>query len=173
MTLSILTNLAVCLLLVASIALGVVLMRRLAVLRAAQGELAAMGESLVAASAKAEAGLAELRRAAEADGEALQERVARARGLKDDLEFLVARAGEAAERLEGAIGEARKSGRTRVSTAQPMRPSPKVRPVSGQPGLAVGKGSEDGQSSGAPANSGGRGLPPAGEQLLRALQGMR
>lgn len=183
MTLPILTNLAVCLLLIAGIALGVVLMRRLAVLRAAQGELAAMGETLVVAAAKAEAGLAELRRAAEADGQALQERVARGRALKDDLVFLVERAGEAAERLEGAIGEARKSAQVRAPAAQSMRPTPKQRPVPGQPRMAGGERSDDeqsdngrsgdGQPGGAPANSGNRRLPPAGEQLLRALQGMR
>ncbi len=165
MTLSILTNLVVCLLLIAGIGLGLVLMRRLAVLRAAQGELAAMGETLAAAAARAEAGLAELRRAAEADGDVLQERMTRARGLKDDLSFLVDRAGEAAARLEGAIGEARKAGRSQRPLAQPGHKLLSV------PGQALRAGGEP--ASEAPANGGGRGLPPAGEQLLRALQGMR
>jgi len=168
MSLSILTNWAVCLLLVAGIVLGVVLMRRLAVLRAAQGELAAMGETLSVAAARAEAGLAELRKAAEADGDALQERVTHARALKDDLSFLVDRAGEAAARLEGAIGEARNSGRSRPPLDQPAPAAPKLRSAAGRRIMA---GRE--RSSEAPANGGGSGLPPAGEQLLRALQGLR
>jgi hypothetical protein len=176
MTLSIMTNLAMCLLLVAGIVLGIVLMRRLAILRAAQGELAAMGETLAVAAAKAEAGLAELRKAAEADGDALQERATRARALKDDLSFLVDRAGEAAARLEGPIGEARKSGRSRPPLVsrppldQPVPTAPKLRSAAGRRIMAGGERTPE-----APGNDGGgsSGLPPAGEQLLRALQGMR
>jgi len=168
MTLSLLTNLAVCLLLIAGIVLGIVLIRRLAVLRAAQGELAAMGETLIAATAKAEAGLSELRRSAESDGEALQNRVASARDLKDDLNFLIDRANGAAERLERTIAEARTAGRPRAPAGQPGQPAPELRSAA-SPKVRPGRERPDA----VPASPGGERLPPAGEQLLRALQGIR
>ncbi len=165
MTLSLLINAALCLLLAATIVVGLILIRRLGALRAAQGELAAMGEIFVAATAKAEAGLAELRKTAEADGEALQDRVASARGLKDDLTFLIDRAEAAADRLERAIGQSRTAG-------QGPRPAARREPT--PYAASSGQASHPGAPSDVPPpRLGGQGLPPAGRDLLRALQGVR
>lgn len=181
MSLSLLTNVAVCALLIAAIAVAVNLTRKLAALRAAQGELAAMGEAFAKATAKAEAGLAALRETATGDAGALQDGVTRAQGLKDDLEFLIERAESAADRLEGAIGEARG-----VQGGQIGRPVPVARPVESPRAaeISIGDTIVDEPSASVTLEAGEppahvsaradkRGLPPAGRDLLRALQGMR
>lgn len=145
MDLSLLFDAAVSLLLLATIFYAALLSRRLAALRDAKEEMAALAENFVAATAKAEDGLAELRRTAETQEAGLQQRIGRARGLSDDLGFLTERANSAADRLEEAIAGARP--------------------------LTLGDGAFD--TVGAAPRAAAPVREPAREKLLKALQELR
>jgi malonyl CoA-acyl carrier protein transacylase len=168
MTLTLLADALVCALLLVTIVLGAVFARRLARLRDAQIDLAGLGEGFAAATAKAEAGLRELRQTAEAEGTALQRRIDRIEGLKDDLMFLIEKADSAAERLERALGAARQIGPAKLRAAPPARQGRQ-----GRPERPERQDSPAAAAAGAEAQGRGAALSRAGQELLRTLQGVR
>ena len=99
MNLSILADLLVAALLAATSGYCVVLNRRLGALRGAQGELKTMIAEFDRAIGSANASIANLRQAGEAAGKDLEERVASARTLVDELNFLTDSGNKLADRL--------------------------------------------------------------------------
>jgi hypothetical protein len=98
---------ALLLLLAVAVPVGWRLERRIAALRrdgaAVQSGAAGMAEATMAA----EAALARLRATAEQAGRGVAERVAQAEPLREDLRFLIERAEQLADRLEGLVRAAR------------------------------------------------------------------
>ena len=76
---------------------------------------------------RAEAGIPKLKKATHEANSALQDRVEKAHSLRDDLAFMIERAEEMADRLEGAV----RVGRT--DNNQPAAASPPTRPVAPLP----------------------------------------
>src|SRR5271156_4481284 len=87
-------DLIVVAMLAATIVYAVLLNQRLSQLRRNRDDLAKVVSSFNEATARAEAGIPKLRRAAEDSGQAVHERVEKAQLLRDDLAFMIER-GEA------------------------------------------------------------------------------
>jgi chromosome segregation ATPase len=100
MTMTVLLDLVVAGLLIAAIAYCVMLNRRLAALRADRAELDQTVRTLADVSMRAENGIGRLKETAEQVGRQLQEKVERAETLRDDLTYMVDRAGSLADKLE-------------------------------------------------------------------------
>ena len=94
-------------LLVATIGYAAVLNRKLGVLRDGKSEMEALIASISESTERAGIGVESLKQEAGRSGEALQKKVESARGLVDDLGFLIERGTRLAERLDGGIGTAR------------------------------------------------------------------
>ncbi len=97
----------VALLMVATIVFCFRLNRRLASLRGVQAEMKGLVASFVAATERAELGVARLRAAAEETGDTLQERLEGARAVVDELAFLSETGTRLAERLEAGVTDRR------------------------------------------------------------------
>ena len=97
----------VALLMVATIVFCFRLNRRLASFRGVQAEMKGLVSSFVAATERAELGVARLRAAAEESGVTLQERFEGARAVADELAFLSESGTRLAERLEAGVTDRR------------------------------------------------------------------
>jgi hypothetical protein len=86
-----------------TIGYAVVLNRKLTALRRNKSELDRLTATFTQATLKAEDSIGRVM----TGSEALQERVNKAHGLRDDLAFLIDRANSAADRLEDAVRSAR------------------------------------------------------------------
>jgi hypothetical protein len=104
-------DITVALLLVAFIAYAVTLSHQLKELRKGRDEMERMVKTFNEATSRAEAGIPRLRKTAEDAGRFLDEHVAKARTLRDDLAYMVERADGMAARLEGAVRNARGEGK--------------------------------------------------------------
>ncbi len=131
MPLNTLLDLAIILLLVPTIVYAVILNRRLSALRRSRDELAKVVSSFNEATMRAEAGIPKLKKATLEANTALQDRVEKAHSLRDDLAFMIERAEEMADRLEGAV----RTGR--MDNAQSAPPAPVGRPAVAQPDDSV------------------------------------
>jgi hypothetical protein len=100
-------ELALVALLAATLWYAVRLERRLGVLRRDNAALEALVAGFNEATARAEASTARLRAAAEGAGRQVTEQVEGAARLRDDLLFLLERGEQLADRLDGAVREAR------------------------------------------------------------------
>ena len=118
MNLSILLDVVVACLLVATIVLAVLLNRRLDRLRDGRAELAETVRSLAEATQKAEVAIRGLRQTASEAGDALQRRIDKAGSLRDELQLIAETADRLASRIEGAAGR----------TARPAQTSDKAAP---------------------------------------------
>lgn len=160
-------------LLLVTIVYAWVLNQRLSQLRRNRDDLAKVVASFNDATARAEAGIPKLRKAAEESGMALQERVEKAQSLRDDLAFMIERADAMADRLEQAVRMAREEIRSPgptapvppagpvVRTAPPrMAPSPTAAAPAPAPAPAIEPDFDDERSE-------------AERELLRALQSVR
>lgn len=116
-------DVAIILLLVPTIVYAVILNRRLSALRSSKDELAKVVSSFNEATMRAEAGIPKLKKATLEANNALQERVEKAHALRDDLAFMIERAEETADRLEGAVRT------SRVSDAPAAAPGPAPAPM--------------------------------------------
>lgn len=96
-------------LLVATIVYASVLNRKLATLRSAKQEMETLASRLVDSTQHAERALADLKSAANDTGEQLERRVSEARSLVDDLRFLVDKGNGLADRLATDIDKSRRS----------------------------------------------------------------
>lgn len=132
MTISLILDVVVVALLVPTIVFAVILNSRLSALRKNREELGRLIAAFNEATLRAESGIPRLRKASEEAAKTLQERVERAQLLRDDLAFMVERAGQAADRLEGAVRTARDSGPVAASG-----PAPAMAPPAAAVGRAV------------------------------------
>jgi hypothetical protein len=89
MSFGLMLELVTAVLLAATIVSCFALHRRVAVLRAAQGEMAQAIEGFNAAAARAEVGIARMREASEVAGIQLQKEIDRARAMAEDLAVAV------------------------------------------------------------------------------------
>ena len=148
----------VAILLAATIVYAVILNSRLNQLRKNRDEMARLVAAFNDATARAEAGIPKLRRAAEEAGATLQERVEKAQSLRDDLAFMIERADNMANRLEGTVRAARSESKPAPAAAsRPVtggRTASAVAPASGEDEI------DDERSE-------------AERELLRALQAVR
>lgn len=115
MTIAFYLDVFVAVLLVATITYAVILNRKLGRLRADRTSFEKMLKDFVLATSRAEQGVALLQRTADASAAELDAKRDGAVTLRNDLEFLVARAGEQADRLEAqiSVGRTRELPRTR------------------------------------------------------------
>jgi Domain of unknown function (DUF6468) len=122
MTPTLIGDLTVALLLIATIGYVAVLNRRLGMLRRDKAKLEELIKGLNAASTDAQAGILGLRQATEELGRGLDKDLAAGRSLRDDLHYLIERGGSIADRLEGSI-RARREEAPRVADAPAPRAS--------------------------------------------------
>ena len=106
MPFSLILDIVIAVLLVATIAYAFLLNRRLAGLRRDKRELESLAATFGQATIRAEESIAKLKFTVST----LNDRVDRAEALRDDLAFLVDRGSRAADQLEEAIRRARKAG---------------------------------------------------------------
>lgn len=125
-------ELALALLLAATLWYAVRLERRLGVLRRDNAALEALVAGFNEATTRAEASTARLRAAAEGAGKQVAEQVEGAGRLRDDLLFLLERGEQLADRLDSVVREARGIANDR---APAQRPSLSLQSLAGQ-GLA-------------------------------------
>ncbi len=105
--LSLLGDVVVALLLIATIGYSVVLNRRLTSVRADREKFEALIKNLNTASQRAEAAIGNLRTTAEDLGRRLEKRVEEARGLSDDLVYMIERGSGIADKLASQIRSSR------------------------------------------------------------------
>ncbi len=107
MTISIMLDIVVAALLVATIAYAAVLDRRIRQLRATRAELESMVVGFNTATARAESAIGDLKAGTETGSRDLKPLIATGRQIADDLQFLVERGNELADRLEVGVSAAR------------------------------------------------------------------
>ena len=107
-------------LLVATIVFAIQLNRQLVRLREGRSEMEGLIRSFNDATARAEAGIKTMRRAATETGEGLQKSIERAQSLRDELQFLV----EAADSLARRLAETPTQARAAAAPPPPRRPAP-------------------------------------------------
>ena len=166
-------------LLVATIGYAAVLNRKLTVLKDGKSEMAALIASFSESAERAGTGVETLKQAAGRSGEALQSKVETARGLVDDLGFLIEKGAKLAERLDGGVGAARVKPAPGLAAARAPAPQKKAEP----PAVAVESAEiEPEHANSEPGNPPGEKVAPiagaadlsaAESELLKALQGMR
>jgi hypothetical protein len=170
-------------LLIATIAYAAVLNRKLGALRDAKSEMEALLAGFTESTERAGSGVESLKQEAGRSGSALQSKVEAARGLVDDLGFLIERGTKLAERLDEGLGAARaKPAPGRASERAPAPRAPAERPAA--PAARAGAAEAPGKSTAADTAADKAGVAAgvaAGEadlvaaesELLKALQGMR
>ena len=138
MTFTVLMDVVVSALLVATITYAVVLDRHIRQLREARKELETMVVGFNAATARAESAIGDLKIGTEAGSRELKPLVAKAREIADDLAFLVERGNELADRLDAGVGAARAvaprpetKSPTPKAAARPAAAGAAPRPVEG------------------------------------------
>ena len=174
-------------LLVATIGYAAVLNRKLGVLRDAKSEMVALIASFSESTDRAGSGVESLKQEAGRSGEALQRKVEAARGLADDLAFLIESGTKLAERLDGGIGATRaKPAVGLVAERAPAPPAQAERPAAvakaeigavranGTPGDGLDDVAGGADTGADPApDAGAADLSAAESDLLKALHGMR
>lgn len=167
---SLIIDLVVAGLLVATIVYASVLNRKLATLRSSKQEMESLAGRLVESTQHAERALSDLKTAANDTGDQLERRVAEARNLVDDLRFLVDKGSGLADRLASDIDKSRGSGSAKTGTeskkSQSQATGRQKAAASGGKGNAAAGSSErrwDDDDAGADADP----------QLLKALRQVR
>ncbi len=123
---SLILDLLIAGLLVATIVYAIQLNRQLIQMRESRGEMEGLIQDFNEATSRAETGIKTMRRAAIETGEGLQKSVERAQTLRDELQFLVETAEALARRLADAPATAR--------GVSPSAAAPPRRPQASQPG---------------------------------------
>jgi len=107
---SLILDILIAVLLVASIGYSVSLNRRLTALRQDRDELAKLTVQFADATDKAEASIQVLKGSTDEIASALNVEIAKAESMRDDLTFLVDRGANIADKLESGVRTARESG---------------------------------------------------------------
>ena len=189
MEFSLIIDALIAVLLVATIAYAAVLNRKLSVLRDGKSEMAALIASFSESAERAGSGVETLKQAAGHSGEVLQNQVDTARGLVDDLGYLIEKGTRLAERLDGGVSGAR--AKPAASLAANRVPAPRKeakKPVAAAesaefdserancaPGDAPGEAAPGEAAPGEASvpDAAAADLSAAESELLKALQGMR
>jgi hypothetical protein len=119
MSAAIILDVVVAVLLVATISYAVILNRKLGRLRIDRGGFEKMLKKFVAATDRAENGVALLQRVADASASELDNKRGSTTALREDLEFLVSRAEAQANKLERLIADGRTRELQRAETPSP------------------------------------------------------
>ncbi|PPR65097.1 MAG: hypothetical protein CFH10_00010 [Alphaproteobacteria bacterium MarineAlpha4_Bin2] len=145
-------------LLMVMIVYAVRLNRRLSTLQEDKAEFERLLANFTESTSRAETSIARLKISATDTAQSLQESVTRAQALRDDLAFMFDRGDELANRLEGAIREAR------------LEPAPRT--GAGQ-AAASGKQETSEEAQADPITNEKPGQRKTKSDLLKALEGMR
>lgn len=121
MDLALAFDIVVACLLIVTIVYAVILNRKLAVLRAAKGDMERVLNGFAQATVQAERGMAAVRDAADGAAGDLRKQIESGRGLMGDLSFMVERAGELADRLDGAITSSRPAAKRKAGSGGAAR----------------------------------------------------
>jgi chromosome segregation ATPase len=109
-------------LLVATIAYAIILNRQIVRLRESRGELAELIKGLNEAMTKAEAGVRSMKATAHNTGEGLQKTIDKAGTLRDELQFMIEAGNTLADRMSGFSED-------RPKASRPVARPPALRPV--------------------------------------------
>lgn len=123
MSFSLVFDIVLICMLAATLAYGFRLNRRLEAMRAGRAEFQTLLTHFVEATAQAERSIATLKLTSAESGQNLQEACERATALREDLAFLMEKAGAVADKLESAIGRSRPLLAT-PAAAEPPAPVP-------------------------------------------------
>lgn len=172
-------------LLAATIVYAVLLNRQIIRLRDSRGELQTLIKGFNEATARAEAGVKGMKRAAGEAGEGLQKAIDRAQLLRDELQLIIETGDALATRLEGAASErtrslvsaapARSQGvAKRTGDPGPMASTP-PEPVSRRQRAVVAEDGEARRGGGGAKGSAEdmEGLSKAERELLKAIESRR
>lgn len=134
---SIVLNLVVIGLLIATIIFALRLSRQLSAVKDSRSELEGLVREFAESTAQADASVQGMKKTAAESGEALSAMIQRARTLKDELEIIVQAADVLADRLETASGRARQGQAAPAPAAArptaPAAPLQATRPVAAGP----------------------------------------
>lgn len=157
----------VAVLLVATIVYAAILNRKLSALRGLKAEMETLVTRLAESTRVAEDGLSHLRGTAERSGETMQRTAETARGVADELSFLIERGNSLARRLDGAPPS------PAANASAPPAAEPVAEPASSaRPATRPATGNRRAKApSGAPAAE--PAPSPQEAALLKALQGLR
>jgi hypothetical protein len=137
-------------LLLVTIIYALVLSRRLSVLRSSKTDLEDFIKRMNEASARAEASLTGLKQTAGATKAELDQPLAKAQSLRDELMFLIDRADAAGERLANASSTGATSGGASAATGAAGRKAPRAatqpNPNAGGGGMRDAGSDDDGDS---------------------------
>ncbi|HYH38158.1 MAG TPA: DUF6468 domain-containing protein, partial [Azospirillum sp.] len=159
-------------LLVATIAYAIILNRQIVRLRESRGELAELIQGLNDAMAKADTSVRGMKATAHNTGEGLQKTIEKAATLRDELQFMIEAGNTLADRLSGFSDD-----RSRPAAAKPGLKSPAPRPVFDE--LDEGRAAPPPMPRRAPPDDddrpreGEEGLSRAERELLRAIENRR
>jgi len=104
MSIELFINIVVICLLVPTIVFAVILNKRLEVLRNSRADLGRLIEAFNDATTRAESGIPKLKQAADSAGGLLRDQIQKAQTLRDDMAFMLERADNVLQRLDGAVG---------------------------------------------------------------------
>lgn len=172
MEFSLIIDALIALLLVATIAYAAVLNRKLGVLRDAKSEMEALIVSFSESTERAGSGVESLKQEAGRSGKALQNKVETARGLVDDLGFLIETGTRLAERLDGGVGAARAKPAAGLEAERAPAPRAPAAPPAAAAAAKVNNVAAAAADDAADGSSGSD-LAEAESELVKALQGMR
>lgn len=177
MEFSLIIDALIALLLVATIAYAAVLNRKLGVLRDAKSEMEALIVSFSESTERAGSGVESLKQEAGRSGKALQNKVETARGLVDDLGFLIETGTRLAERLDGGVGAARAKPAAGLEAERAPAPRAPAAPPAAATAAAATAAKVNNVAAAAADDaadgSSGSDLAEAESELVKALQGMR
>lgn len=121
-TVSLVIDLVMVGLLVATIAYAIILNKQIVRLRESRGELAELIKGLNEAMSKAEGGVRGMKATAHNTGEGLQRTIDKAAALRDELQFMIEAGNTLADRLSGFSEDRPKSSPRPVAKAPSLRP---------------------------------------------------
>jgi hypothetical protein len=171
MSITLTADLGVAVLLVFTIYYAAKLNRKLSALRADKAQLQSLVQSLMQASASAEAGVRGLKATAEEMNRELQRKLQDGQSLREDLAYMIDRGGALADRMEVSLRPRREAAEAPVRSRPTEVPRP-TEAVRREPKLGAGNFIQEMAARLAPS------APPeapsrAERDLLRALSGRR
>ena len=174
MNLTVVLDLFVAALLIATIVYAMLLSRRLGALRNDKEQLEALVHSLDQSATRAESGIATLKEAADQIGRELQQKVEQGQGLRSDLSYMIDLAANLADRLETVIRSGREDGKPAAQTGAAPEPAAQPRRNPARPAVEPSLVAERDAASGGKVEPRVTGFPSRAERLLRrALEARR